>query len=117
MTTVATPRAETALGPAWPSSSGASTIRMPAASWHGRWNQRRTGGGANLWWLDLGNSASSGQLYLGNALRAEALRGTFDRETGICRALPAPCIQAPELLEAPTAPLPITLDQDCAEAQ
>src|SRR5205823_13895739 len=43
--------------------------------------------------------------------------GTFDRETGICRALPAPCIQAPELLEAPTAPLPITLDQDCAEAQ
>ena len=51
-----------------------------------------------------GNSASSGQLYLGNATRAEALRGTFDRETGICRALPAPCIQAPELLEAPTAP-------------
>jgi len=25
--------------------------------------------------------------------------------------LPAPCIQAPELLEAPTAPLPITLHQ------
>src|SRR5229473_1931164 len=75
------------------------------------------GGGANIWWLDLGNSASSGQLYLGNALRDEALRGTFDPETGICRALPAPCIQAPELLEAPTAPLPITLDQDCAEAQ
>ena len=31
--------------------------------------------------------------------------------------MPAPCIQAPELLKAPTAPLPITLDQDCAEAQ
>jgi len=75
------------------------------------------GGSANIWWLDLGNSASSGQLYLGNAVRADALRGTFDRETGICRALPAPCIQAPELLEAPTAPLPVTLDQDCAEAQ
>jgi PRTRC genetic system ThiF family protein len=75
------------------------------------------GGTANLWWLDLGNSASSGQLYLGNALRAEALRGTFDRETGICRALPAPCIQAPELLEAPAAPLPAALNQDCAEAQ
>src|SRR5207249_2606213 len=44
-------------------------------------------------------------------------RGTFDRETGICRALPAPCIQAPELLEAPAAPLPAALDQDCAEAQ
>ena len=26
-------------------------------------------------------------------------------------------MQAPELLEAPTAALPITLDQDCAEAQ
>jgi ThiF family len=75
------------------------------------------GGTANLWWLDLGNSASSGQLYLGNAMRAEALRGTFDRETGICRALPAPCIQAPELLEAPTAALPVVLDKDCAEAQ
>ena len=50
-------------------------------------------------------------------MRAEALRGTFDGETGICRALPAPSIQAPELLEAPTAPLPIALDQDCAEAQ
>ena len=74
------------------------------------------GGGANIWWLDLGNSASSGQLYLGNAVRADALRGTFDSETGICRALPAPCIQAPELLEAPTAPLPITVEQDCAEA-
>ena len=50
-------------------------------------------------------------------MRAEALRGTFDRETGICRALPAPSIQAPELLEASTAPVPITLDQDWAEAQ
>jgi len=31
--------------------------------------------------------------------------------------LPAPSIQAPELLEAPTAPLPTARDQDCAEAQ
>ena len=36
---------------------------------------------------------------------------------GLCRALPAPSIQAPELLEAPTAPLPVAQDQDCAEAQ
>lgn len=71
----------------------------------------------NLWWLDLGNSAASGQLYLGNALRAEGLRGTFDPESRICRALPAPSIQAPELLEAPTASLPLALDRDCAEAQ
>ena len=74
-------------------------------------------GSQNVWWLDLGNSAASGQLYLGNALRAEGLRGAFDPESRICRALPAPSVQAPELLEAPTAPLPAALDQDCAEAQ
>ena len=69
-----------------------------------------------VWYLDLGNAAASGQLYLGNALRAEPLRGAFDPETHTCRALPAPSVQAPELLEAPTAPLPAP-DQDCAEAQ
>jgi hypothetical protein len=70
-----------------------------------------------VWWLDCGNGAASGQLYLGNALRDEGLRGAFDPETRLCRALPAPSIQAPELLEAPTAPLPVAQDQDCAEAQ
>src|SRR6266536_2717569 len=74
-------------------------------------------GSPNPWLLDLGNGPASGQLYLGNALPAEGLRGAFDPETRICRALPAPSIQAPELLEAPTAPLPAALDQDCAEAQ
>jgi hypothetical protein len=40
-----------------------------------------------------GNGAASGQLYLGNALRAEGLRGAFNPETRLCRALPAPSIQ------------------------
>src|SRR4030088_1937506 len=71
----------------------------------------------SVWWLDLGNSPSSGQLYLGNTLRADGMRGVFDPEARICRALPAPSIQAPELLEAAAAPLPTVLDQDCAQAQ
>jgi len=74
-------------------------------------------GSSAVWWFDFGNSAASGQLYLGNALRAEGLRGAFNRESRICRALPAPSLQAPELLEAPTAPLPVAPDHDCAEAQ
>jgi len=72
--------------------------------------------GSGVWWLDLGNGPASGQIYLGNALRAEALRDAFDPVARTCRALPAPSLQAPELLEAPAAPLP-ALDQDCAEAQ
>lgn len=69
-----------------------------------------------VWWLDLGNSTASGQLFLGNTLRTDDLRGAFDAETRTCRALPAPSLQAPELLEAPAAPLPAP-GQDCAEAQ
>lgn len=69
-----------------------------------------------VWWLDLGNSAASGQVILGNVLTAEELRGGFDPETQTCRALPAPSIQAPELLQAPLAPLPAP-DDDCAAAQ
>ncbi len=73
-------------------------------------------GSPGVWWLDLGNGPASGQLYLGNALRPEGLRDAFDPETRTCRALPAPSVQAPELLEAPAAPLPAP-EQDCAEAQ
>jgi PRTRC genetic system ThiF family protein len=69
-----------------------------------------------VWYLDLGNGAASGQLYLGNTLRPEDLRSAFDAETRTCRALPAPSVQAPELLEAATAPLP-SQGLDCAEAQ
>src|SRR5438128_2585733 len=69
-----------------------------------------------VWWLDLGNSAASGQLFLGNTHRTDDLRGAFDPETRTCRALPAPSVQARELLEAPVASLPAP-DPDCAEAQ
>jgi hypothetical protein len=73
-------------------------------------------GAGPVWYLDLGNGAASGQLYLGNALDADQLRGAFDDETHTCRALPAPSVQAPELLEAATIPLPAP-DADCAQAQ
>ena len=73
-------------------------------------------GPSSIWWLDLGNGGASGQVYLGNALRPDGLRRAFDLETRTCRALPAPSVQALELLHAPAAPLP-PLDQDCAAAQ
>ena len=73
-------------------------------------------GASPVWYLDLGNGAASGQLYLGNTLGADQLRGTFDAESHTCRALPAPWVQAPELLETATLPLPAP-DPDCAEAQ
>jgi PRTRC genetic system ThiF family protein len=73
-------------------------------------------GSSGTWWLDLGNGAASGQGYLGNCLRPRGMHGAFDPDARTCRALPAPSIQAPELLEAPTAPLPSN-DEDCAEAQ
>jgi len=75
-----------------------------------------TYGSPSIWWMDLGNSAASGQLYLGNSVRADRLRGAFDPQTRTCRALPAPSLQAPELLEAATASLPAP-DRDCAEEQ
>lgn len=70
------------------------------------------------WWLDLGNGHNSGQILLGNAATPDALRGAFDAATRTCRALPAPHLQRPDLLDAPdegagsrpTPPL------DCAEA-
>ena len=76
----------------------------------------RSDGYSQPWWLDLGNGAASGQILLGNTIRAEDLRGAFDPETHTCRAVPAPSLQAPELLEAPVAALPAR-DEDCAAAQ
>jgi hypothetical protein len=73
-------------------------------------------GAGSVWYLDLGNGTASGQLYIGNALGADQLRGTFDAGNHTCRALPAPSVQAPELCEAAALPLPAT-GPDCAEAQ
>jgi PRTRC genetic system ThiF family protein len=67
----------------------------------------------DTWWLDAGNGRNAGQVLLGNATRAEQLRGAFDRERGTCRALPAPSLQRPDLLAAPPPAAP---GPDCAEA-
>jgi hypothetical protein len=66
-----------------------------------------------VWWLDMGNGRNSGQVLLGNATRPEALRGAFLTNGEFCRALPAPSLQRPDLLEAPPAPSPLL---DCAAA-
>ncbi|MCW5882141.1 MAG: ThiF family adenylyltransferase [Anaerolineae bacterium] len=68
---------------------------------------------SDVWWLDAGNGHNAGQVLLGNALRPEALRGAFIPHLGLCRALPAPSLQRPDLLDAPPAPQPAL---DCAEA-
>ncbi len=67
----------------------------------------------SVWWLDCGNGRNSGQILLGNVTRPEELRGAFVPQSGLCRALPAPSLQRPDLLEAPPAPEPRL---DCAEA-
>lgn len=67
----------------------------------------------SVWWLDSGNGRNSGQVLLGNATRPEALRGAFLPVAGRCRALPAPSLQRPDLLDAPPEPQP---RPDCAEA-
>lgn len=68
---------------------------------------------SNVWWLDAGNGRNAGQVLLGNALRPEALRGAFVPHLEVCRALPAPSLQRPDLLDAPPTPQPAL---DCAEA-
>ena len=67
----------------------------------------------SVWWLDCGNGHNSGQILLGNVARPEELRGAFVPQLGLCRTLPAPSLQRPDLLEAPPAPQPRL---DCAEA-
>jgi PRTRC genetic system ThiF family protein len=67
----------------------------------------------NAWWLDTGNNRNSGQVLLGNTTRPEALRRAFVPAHGRCRALPAPSLQRPDLLNAPPEPRP---RPDCAES-
>jgi PRTRC genetic system ThiF family protein len=66
-----------------------------------------------VWWLDCGNGRNSGQVLLGNATRPDGLRGSFRASVGLCRALPAPSLQRPDLLDAHPPRLPAP---DCAEA-
>jgi PRTRC genetic system ThiF family protein len=67
----------------------------------------------DVWWLDTGNGRNSGQVLFGNTTRPEALRRAFNRTYRRCRALPAPTLQRPDLLDAPPEPRP---QPDCAEA-
>ena len=66
-----------------------------------------------VWWLDCGNGQNAGQVLLGNATQTEGLRHAFNPHLGICRALPAPSLQRPDLLETPPEPRRAL---DCAEA-
>jgi PRTRC genetic system ThiF family protein len=68
-----------------------------------------------VWWLDCGNGTNAGQVLLGNATRLEGLRGAFRTHESVCRALPAPSLQRPDLLDAPPEALP-TPTVDCAQA-
>ena len=77
----------------------------------GGYGYQRAAGG--VWWLDCGNGRNSGQILLGNVIHPEELRGAFVSQTGLCRALPAPSLQRPDLLDAPPAPQP---QLDCAQA-
>lgn len=65
------------------------------------------------WWLDAGNGEHSGQVLIGNTVRAEDLKGSFIEEEEICRALPTPSLQQPALLVPAPEPVP---PPDCAEA-
>jgi PRTRC genetic system ThiF family protein len=67
----------------------------------------------NIWWLDSGNGHNAGQVLLGNTTRRQGLRGAFLADAGLCRALPAPSLQRPDLLDAPP---PAEPRPDCAEA-
>jgi hypothetical protein len=87
--------------------------RAIAATLEGRGRDPGRAGGSSVVRMDLGNGRSSGQVLIGNALQPEALRHAFDAEAGVCRALPAPSLQRPDLLDAPPPPLPV---RGCAEA-
>ncbi len=66
----------------------------------GHWHRQ------SVWWLDCGNERGSGQVLLGNATEPDDLRGAFAPDLGLCRALPAPSLQRPDLLLTPPEPEP-----------
>lgn len=66
-----------------------------------------------IWWLDCGNGRNAGQVLLGNVTQVDGLRRAFLPELNLCRALPAPSLQRPDLLKLPPQPRPA---HDCAEA-
>jgi PRTRC genetic system ThiF family protein len=67
------------------------------------------------WWLDCGNSESSGQVLLGNETTGKGLAGAFASHK-ICRALPAPSLVAPDLLVPRPEEIAVS-KLSCAEIQ
>lgn len=59
---------------------------------------RGYGDASRLWWIDGGNGRSSGQVLLGSTTKRLKPHQYFTG-TSICRALPAPTLQHPDLLE------------------
>lgn len=66
------------------------------------------------WWLDAGNSHSSGQVLFGNATSLAQLQGAFEEQSRRVSRLPLPSLQLPSLLAPPTVVNPAPVD--CAEA-
>lgn len=52
-----------------------------------------------VWWLDCGNHEDAGQVLLGSADSGRILKRAFPSKT-ICRSLPSPALQQPDLLKA-----------------
>lgn len=69
---------------------------------------------ADVWWLDCGNSAYSGQVLLGSAVRPEQMQGTWAES--FCGQLPAPSVQNADLL-VPTKDELSPRKMSCAELQ
>ncbi|MBK7510654.1 MAG: ThiF family adenylyltransferase [Chloracidobacterium sp.] len=59
---------------------------------------RGYGDASRLWWIDGGNGKTSGQVLLGSTTKRLKPEQYFTG-TSICRALPAPSLQHPDLLE------------------
>jgi len=59
---------------------------------------RGYGDASRLWWIDGGNGKTSGQVLLGSTTKPLKPEQYFTG-TSICRALPAPSLQHPDLLQ------------------
>ncbi len=59
---------------------------------------RGYGDQSRLWWIDGGNGKTSGQVLLGSTTKSLKPEQYFTG-TSICRAIPAPSLQHPDLLE------------------
>lgn len=59
---------------------------------------RGYGDASRLWWIDGGNGKASGQVLLGSTTKRLKPEQYFTG-TSICRALPAPSLQHPDLLQ------------------